>query len=102
MPKMSSISESTGTNRKANEVFQLIQSELAAVQAELQGDLQSNVQVVSRIGSYILEAGGKRVRPALLLLSARAVNPTELRPGTIQLAAVIELIHTATLVHDDI
>jgi len=102
MPKMSSIPESTGTSRKANEVFQLIQSELASVQSELQRDLQSNVQVISRIGSYILEAGGKRVRPALLLLSARAVNPQELRPGTIQLAAVIELIHTATLVHDDI
>src|SRR5581483_4359160 len=99
---MTSIPETVKTNQKASEVFQLIHSELLEVQAELERSLQSQVQVVSRIGSYILEAGGKRVRPSLLLLSARAISPKELRPGTIELASVIELIHTATLVHDDI
>jgi octaprenyl-diphosphate synthase len=102
MQKMTSIPKGIGDYANAAEVFQLIREELALVQEELEHDLQSNVQVVTRIGNYLLEAGGKRVRPSLLLLSARSVSPENLRPGTIELAAVIELIHTATLVHDDI
>ena len=102
MQKMTSIPKGIGDYASATEVFQLIREELSLVQKELESDLQSNVQVVSRIGNYLLEAGGKRVRPSLLLLAAKSVNPTTLNPGTIELAAVIELIHTATLVHDDI
>jgi octaprenyl-diphosphate synthase len=102
MQKMTSIPKGIGNHSLAAEVFQLIREELSLVQRELEKDLQSNVQVVSRIGNYLLEAGGKRVRPSLLLLAAKSVNPKSLNPGTIELGAVIELIHTATLVHDDI
>ena len=102
MQKMTSIPKGIADYTSAAEVFQLIREELSLVQKELESDLQSNVQVVSRIGNYLLEAGGKRVRPSLLLLAAKSINPSALNPGTIELAAVIELIHTATLVHDDI
>ena len=102
MQKMTSIPNGAGNYAGAAEVFLLIKDDLAAVKAELERDLQSNVQVVSRIGNYLLEAGGKRVRPSLLILSARSVHPQSLKPGAIELASVIELIHTATLVHDDI
>jgi len=62
--------------------------------------LHSNVDLVENIGHYIVESGGKRLRPLLVLLSARSLGYTG--EQHIDLAAIIEFIHTATLLHDDV
>lgn len=71
------------------------------VEDELERQASSNFQVIDYLGRYLLETKGKRVRPALLVLSSRAVGANS-GPGMIRLAAVMEMLHTATLVHDDI
>jgi octaprenyl-diphosphate synthase len=82
------------------EIYQLITPELALVEEELRGYTRSDITPISEIGEYLLNAGGKRIRPALLLLTAKMLG--EVSPTAIRLAAVIEFIHNATLVHDDI
>ena len=62
--------------------------------------LSSEVALINEIGGYIVSAGGKRLRPALVMLSARALGATGEEPRL--LAAVMEFIHTATLLHDDV
>ena len=62
--------------------------------------LQSDVEMVENIGHYIIKAGGKRMRPLLVLLSAKALGGIE--DAHIRFAAVVEFIHTATLLHDDV
>ena len=82
------------------EVFELLRDDLAAIEREFGRDTVSNVAAITEIGEYLRAGGGKRIRPALLLLSAKLFD-YEGR-GTIRLGAVVEIIHTATLVHDDI
>jgi len=79
---------------------QLIASDMAAVDAVIRTRLHSEVALVNQIGEYIINSGGKRLRPALVLLSAQAFGYS----GKYQhdLAAVVEFIHTATLLHDDV
>ncbi|HKU22916.1 MAG TPA: polyprenyl synthetase family protein [Terriglobales bacterium] len=81
-------------------VFELVREDLLAIEREFGADTASDVQVITEIGEYLRNGGGKRIRPALLLLSARLCG-YEGR-GAIRLGAVVEIIHTATLVHDDI
>jgi octaprenyl-diphosphate synthase len=78
----------------------LISHDMQAVNALIHKRLHSDVALVNQVGHYIVNSGGKRLRPMLLLLSARAFD----YQGThhINLAAVIEFIHTATLLHDDV
>jgi octaprenyl-diphosphate synthase len=64
--------------------------------------LASEVALINQISGYIINAGGKRLRPALLLLVARALGDAEGGTHRHELAAVIEFIHTATLLHDDV
>jgi octaprenyl-diphosphate synthase len=82
------------------EIYQLISPELDRVEEELRGYTRSEITPISEIGEYLLTAGGKRIRPALLLLTAKMLG--EVSPMAIRLAAVVEFIHNATLVHDDI
>src|SRR5437867_4701973 len=82
------------------EIYQLVAPELVLVEDELRGYTRSDVTPISEIGEYLLNAGGKRIRPALLLLTAKMLG--DVSPMNIRLAAVIEFIHNATLVHDDI
>jgi octaprenyl-diphosphate synthase len=82
------------------QIFQLIAPELQQVEAELQQQSESHISLIRRIGQYLHESGGKRLRPAILLLSSRLCDFQG--PEAVRFAAVIELIHTATLVHDDI
>jgi len=82
------------------EIYQLIAPELAAVEDELIGYTRSHIAPISQIGKYVLNGGGKRIRPALLLLTAKMLG--EVSPTVIRLAAVVEFLHNATLVHDDI
>jgi Geranylgeranyl pyrophosphate synthase len=75
------------------------------VDAVIQRRLVSEVLLVEQVARYIIEAGGKRMRPALLLLSSKALGdqpPETPRPPMAELAAIIEFIHTATLLHDDV
>src|SRR5262249_48668243 len=82
------------------EIFDLIRSELEEVEDEFERQARSNIQVIAHIGRYLRQAGGKRVRPALVLLSAKVFGECDY--AVIRMATVIELLHTATLVHDDI
>ncbi len=78
----------------------LIKEDMHAVNALIQKRLSSEVALINQLGYYIISSGGKRLRPMLLLLSARAFNYSGYYH--ISLAAVIEFIHTATLLHDDV
>src|SRR6266545_2097776 len=86
----------------AKRIFSLISSELAQVEAEFERQARSNVQVIAYIGDYLRLSGGKRVRPALTILSNYAVGGDASRYNSIRMATVMEFLHTATLVHDDI
>jgi len=78
----------------------LIKNDLHAVDQLIREQLHSPVELINQIGEHIIEGGGKRIRPLLTLLVARALN--HLDHKTISIAAIIELIHTATLLHDDV
>ena len=79
---------------------QLIAADMAAVDQVIRTRLHSEVVLVSQVGEYIISSGGKRLRPALVILSALAFNYTG--KNHFDLAAVVEFIHTATLLHDDV
>src|SRR5256885_2225078 len=82
------------------EVFELLRDDLAAIEREFGRDTVSDVTAITDIGEYLRGGGGKRVRPALLLLASKLFDYSG--RGAIRLGAVVEIIHTATLVHDDI
>ena len=86
----------------AQRIFSLIADELKQVEAEFERQARSNVQVISYIGDYLRSSGGKRVRPALTILSNYSVGGDGARYNSIRMATVMEFLHTATLVHDDI
>lgn len=88
------------TSAMAKEVFDLLRDDLAAIEREFGRDTVSNVAAITDIGEYLRGGGGKRIRPALLLLSSKLFQCNE--RSVIRLGAVVEIIHTATLVHDDI
>lgn len=77
-----------------------VADDLKALDDCIKASLNSDVALINDMGRYILEAGGKRVRPMLTLLAGRALNCHD--GAHIKLAAVVELIHTATLLHDDV
>jgi len=82
------------------EIFDLVRDDLVLVEQELSRQSAAAYQPVGEITSYLLGGGGKRLRPALLLLANAYAG--ENRPGAIRLAAVVELLHSATLIHDDV
>lgn len=82
------------------EIFELVRDDLALVEREIGAQNGAAVEPVSEIASYLQEGGGKRLRPALLLLAAGASGYRG--PSAIRLGAVVEMIHSATLVHDDV
>ena len=92
---MSSLSIAT-----AKEVFDLLGDDLAAIEREFTRQSASEVEVITDIAQYLIAGGGKRIRPLLLLLSSKALGCTS--QSRIRLGAVVEMLHTATLVHDDI
>ena len=84
----------------AREIFDLIQDDLEQVEKKITAESVASVDAVTAIGQYLQSAGGKRLRPALVLLSAKVAGNGG--DSAIQLGAVVELIHAATLVHDDV
>ena len=82
------------------EIFEPVRDELARVEREFTRHLESRVELIPQMGKYVQMSGGKRVRPAVLLMASRLCRYTGDR--AVLNAAVVEFIHTATLVHDDI
>ncbi len=82
------------------QMFEPVRADLEAVEREFARQVQSKVDIIPEIGNYIQNSGGKRVRPAVLLMAARLCGYSG--PRAILNATVVEFIHTATLVHDDI
>lgn len=98
---MAAVDPSPGTRvTDLKEIVSLVEDDLVKVEALFDEQCRSDVSLVGEIGTYIREGGGKRIRPALLLLACRVCGYRGDR--SILLASVVEFIHTATLLHDDI
>ncbi len=82
------------------EIFELVREDLQKVEREISLESIAAVEVVTAVSQYMQSNGGKRLRPTLLLLASKLAGETT--PAAIRLAAVVEMIHTATLVHDDV
>ena len=89
-------------NQAARKIFGLVRDEMSLVEAEFERQARSNIQVIDYLGDYLRSSGGKRVRPALLILANYGVGGKGSDDSVIRLATVMEMLHTATLVHDDI
>jgi octaprenyl-diphosphate synthase len=89
-----------GHTLSAREILDLVQKDLERVEREIGLESIASVEAVTTIGRYLQAGGGKRLRPILVLLAARLVG--EAGDTAIRMAAVVEMIHTATLVHDDV
>jgi octaprenyl-diphosphate synthase len=90
----------TGASLAAREILELVEEDLVQVEREIRLEWVASVEAITTIGRYLQGSGGKRLRPMLVLLTSRlAGNGGE---NAIRLGAVVEMIHTATLVHDDV
>ena len=91
---------SAATQTAQNTIAQSIAADMESVNTVIRQRLHSEVSLVNQIAEYIISAGGKRIRPVLVLLLAKAYG----YKGSAhhELAAVVEFIHTATLLHDDV
>ena len=87
-------------NLTIKEVLELVRPDLLQVEEEFGVQTTTGVRPITEIGQYLQEGGGKRLRPALVLLSAKMCG-YEGR-AAVRMGAVVEMIHTATLVHDDV
>ncbi len=89
---------------KIEHVFQLIQPEMQGVNQFIETHLHSDVVLINQISQYIIHSGGKRLRPVIHLLCSSALQKIDVsdKAPAIRLASVIEFIHTATLLHDDV
>ncbi|ACX95028.1 Trans-hexaprenyltranstransferase [Halothiobacillus neapolitanus c2] len=87
-------------NMTVDQIRELAAPDMARVNTVIQAKLASDVALINQLSQYIIGAGGKRFRPMVLMLAAQALGGTS--PWAAQMAAVVELIHTATLLHDDV
>ena len=87
-------------NLAGKEIFDLVRSDLQKVEEEFCLQSVSSVRAITEIGQYLQGSGGKRLRPALVLLASKLCGYEG--PAAVRLGAVAEMIHTATLVHDDV
>jgi octaprenyl-diphosphate synthase len=88
----------------AREIFDLVHDDLEQVEKRITVESVASVDAVTAIGQYLQSSGGKRLRPTLLLISSKLIahNGNSSSDTAIQLGAVVELLHAATLVHDDV
>jgi octaprenyl-diphosphate synthase len=84
----------------AKEIFDLVKADLRLVEEEIARESVSSVEAITTIGRYLQASGGKRLRPSLLLLSSKLIGDGGI--SAVRLGAVVEIIHAATLVHDDV
>ncbi len=89
-----------GQTLTAKEIFDLVKKDLERVEREISLESVASVDAVTTISRYLQDGGGKRLRPILVLLASQLVGGVS--DGTIRMAAVVEMIHAATLVHDDV
>ncbi len=106
MNKQSPTPHTSATQKSVDiqSILSLVEADMKNVNESIQSQLNSDVVLINQLGAYIIQAGGKRLRPVSLLMAARACVPdtTSLKKEFIDLAAIIEFIHTATLLHDDV
>lgn len=93
---------STVKTHQLSQILTPISLDFKALDDVIRLRLASKVALIDQISAYIIQAGGKRIRPALLLLVTKALAPSQENPHVLELAAVVEFIHTATLLHDDV
>lgn len=101
MAQIVSATPSRSAQVTAQQIFRLIHREMQAVEEEFEHQARTNIQIIAHIGRYLHQTGGKRVRPALLILAAKIFGE-EVDHDVIKMATVMEFLHTATLVHDDV
>src|SRR6266852_3298635 len=89
-----------GQSLTARDIFDLVKDDLERVEREISLESVASVDAVTTISRYLQSGGGKRLRPILVLLASKLVGGVT--DGSIRMAAVVEMIHTATLVHDDV
>ncbi len=89
-----------GRSLTSLEIFDLVRADLDQVEREIGLEEIASVEAVTYIGQYLQSGGGKRLRPILVLLCGKLFG--ESNPALVRMAAVVEMIHTATLVHDDV
>ncbi|PIQ89436.1 MAG: hypothetical protein COV72_03120 [Candidatus Omnitrophica bacterium CG11_big_fil_rev_8_21_14_0_20_42_13] len=93
-------------NKKLTDVYKVIQGDMLRINEELKSHLRTKYSYLEDLNDYFLSWGGKRIRPALVMLSARTIAPGNLEDKDmdllILLSAAVELIHSASLIHDDI
>ena len=95
------VNQKTNDSDKAFELVKnLIRADSKAVDELIRENLRSDVMLISQVSEYIINSGGKRIRPLIALLAAKALNYSG--KNHILTAAIIEFIHTATLLHDDV
>lgn len=102
--KRSPISDTASQAIDIKVIIDLVSHDMARVDQTIVDNLNSDVALINQLGNYIVSAGGKRLRPVSLLLAAKATNPESVTTTNDQtlLAAIVEFIHTATLLHDDV
>ncbi|NIM74257.1 MAG: polyprenyl synthetase family protein, partial [Gammaproteobacteria bacterium] len=93
-------SASASNERVFSEALERNADSLELVERAMREQLSSDSGLVALLGEHLLESGGKRMRPALLLLTAQLCGYTG--PRRVQIGAAVELLHTATLLHDDV
>jgi octaprenyl-diphosphate synthase len=91
-----------GQSFTALEIFDLVRKDLDRVEREIGLESVASVDAVTYIGQYLQSGGGKRLRPILVLLCGKLFGNCDSNPSLVRMAAVVEMIHTATLVHDDV
>lgn len=84
-----------------SDIINLIQDDFKAVDSTIRGNLNSEVALINTLAEYVIASGGKRLRPMLTILAGKAIND-QFNPKLHIAAAVVEYIHTATLIHDDV
>jgi octaprenyl-diphosphate synthase len=94
------LAQKTSDSISFDDVTALAQSDMRAVDRLISASLESDVALVSQVSQYIVMSGGKRLRPLIVLLAARALGYEG--QHHVHAAAIIEFIHTATLLHDDV
>lgn len=99
-PTTRSDTSSEGTPSYAD-IQSIVADDFAIMDKQVFGSLNSKVQLVMSVSQHVINAGGKRMRPLITLLCSRMLNDTPSEPA-MHLAAITEMLHTATLVHDDV
>ena len=98
---MKSIEKIREQKASLEEIRSIVSEEWSLLDQEIQKQLSSDIELINNISQYIVNSGGKRIRPLIVLLSARACGASDLE-RIVKAAAMIEFIHTATLLHDDV